>query len=88
MRGTSFTDYRYWERYKDTGKVKPYLIFGLTDETYSLVCSQPYVKNENKTAYYFTVTLLNPHLLDHRRSYRQRPPEAYFPSTAKESNFP
>lgn len=47
------------ERYKDTGKLKPYLIFGLTDETYSLVCSQPYVKNENKTAYYFTVTLLN-----------------------------
>lgn len=47
------------ERYKDTGKAKPYLIFGLTDETYSLVCSQPHVKNENKTAYYFTVTLLN-----------------------------
>ena len=27
------------ERYKDTGKAKPYLIFALTDETYSLVCS-------------------------------------------------
>ncbi len=47
------------ERYKDTGKVKPYLIFGLTDETYSLVCSQPHLKNENKTAYYFWVTFLN-----------------------------
>lgn len=47
------------ERYKDTGKVKPYLIFGLTDETYSLVCSQPPVTNDNKTTYYFTVTLLN-----------------------------
>ncbi|NLZ99833.1 MAG: branched-chain amino acid transporter AzlC [Clostridiaceae bacterium] len=47
------------ERYENTGKVKPYLIFGLTDETYSLVCSQPHVKNENRTAYFFTVTLLN-----------------------------
>ena len=27
------------DRYKGMGKAKPYLIFGLTDETYSLVCS-------------------------------------------------
>lgn len=27
------------ERYKDTKPYKPYLIFALTDETYSLVCS-------------------------------------------------
>mgnify|MGYP003162717347 CR=1 FL=1 len=27
------------ERYKDTGAAKPYLIFALTDETYSVVCS-------------------------------------------------
>jgi 4-azaleucine resistance transporter AzlC len=47
------------ERYKDTGKVKPYLIFGLTDETYSLVCSRPHETNDHTTAYYFTVTLLN-----------------------------
>ena len=26
------------EPYKNMGKAKPYLIFGLTDETYSLVC--------------------------------------------------
>ena len=26
------------EPYKNSGKYKPYLIFGLTDETYSLVC--------------------------------------------------
>ncbi|MGI6091365.1 MAG: AzlC family ABC transporter permease [Saccharofermentanales bacterium] len=49
----------FLERYKDTGKVRPYLIFGLTDETYSLICSQPHDPNNNKTAYYFTVTLLN-----------------------------
>ncbi len=27
------------ERYRDTGAKKPYLIFSLTDETYSLVCT-------------------------------------------------
>lgn len=27
------------ERYKDTGAAKPYLIFALTDETHSVVCS-------------------------------------------------
>ena len=27
------------DKYKNTGKYKPYLIFALTDETYSLVCS-------------------------------------------------
>lgn len=27
------------EHYKDTGAKKPYLIFGLTDETYAIVCS-------------------------------------------------
>lgn len=47
------------ERYQYTGKLKPYLIFGLTDETYSLVCNPSHVTNENKTAYYFLVTLLN-----------------------------
>ncbi len=47
------------ERYRDTGKAKPYLIFGLTDETYSLVCSQPHATGDNRTAYYFAVTLLN-----------------------------
>lgn len=27
------------QRYKNTGAAKPYLIFALTDETYSIVCS-------------------------------------------------
>ena len=26
------------DKYKDTGKYKPYLVFALTDETYSLLC--------------------------------------------------
>ncbi|WP_243124896.1 AzlC family ABC transporter permease [Clostridium cuniculi] len=27
------------DKYKNTGKLKPYLIFSLTDETYALVCA-------------------------------------------------
>lgn len=30
------------DKYKDMGKYKPYAIFGLTDETYSLVCTGAY----------------------------------------------
>ena len=41
-------------RYKDTGWRKPYLIFGLTDETYSLNCAV-----EKSADYYFLVTLFN-----------------------------
>ena len=29
------------DKYRGTGKVKPYLIFALTDETYALVCTDP-----------------------------------------------
>ena len=48
------------ERYKDTGKKKPYLIFALTDETYSLVCSEESVKGiEEPKEYYFLVSLFN-----------------------------
>ena len=41
-------------KYKDTGWRKPYLIFGLTDETYSLNCAE-----EKSADYYFLVTLFN-----------------------------
>lgn len=48
------------DRYKWTGKRKPYLIFSLTDETYSLVCGDldgiPY---ENRIDYCFLVSLFN-----------------------------
>lgn len=43
------------EKYKDAGKAKPYLIFTLTDETYSLVCGE---KKEDKS-YYLFVSLFN-----------------------------
>ncbi len=42
------------DRYKDAGKKKPYLIFALTDETYSLVCN-----TEGSHAYCFLVSLFN-----------------------------
>ena len=43
------------EKYKGTGKIKPYLIFALTDETYSLVCSE----EETDKRYYLFVSLFN-----------------------------
>ena len=47
------------ERYKDTGAAKPYLIFALTDETYSVVCSGGVPEGVNRKKYYFWVSLLN-----------------------------
>lgn len=48
------------ERYKGTGKVKPYLIFGLTDETFSLVCNVPdTVPAKKRGKYFFLVSLLD-----------------------------
>lgn len=47
------------EPYKNVGKTKPYLIFALTDETYSLVCSGDYPKGADPHRYCFLVSLLN-----------------------------
>ena len=46
------------DKYQDTGKAKPYLIFSLTDETYSLVCS-PAPEGVDEKRYYLLVSLLN-----------------------------
>lgn len=43
------------DRYRGTGAAKPYLIFGLTDETYSLVCGG----SKQPTRYYALVTVLD-----------------------------
>ena len=49
-----------FEKYKGTGARKPYLIFALTDETYSLVCGDvPVVPEDQRGNYYFFVSLLN-----------------------------
>lgn len=46
-------------KYKDTGKAKPYLIFALTDETFSLICNADLPKNVDKVRYYLFVSLFN-----------------------------
>ncbi len=48
------------DKYKNTGKRKPYLIFALTDETYSLVCDDtPNIPFEHRNDYYLLVSLFN-----------------------------
>lgn len=48
------------DRYREVGKRKPYLIFALTDETYSLVCQDnPKVEDKDRRDYYLGVSLLN-----------------------------
>ncbi|MBQ4062375.1 MAG: AzlC family ABC transporter permease [Christensenellaceae bacterium] len=46
------------DKYKEMGKVKPYLIFSLTDETYSLVCRDEDDPKSRKK-YYTAVSVLN-----------------------------
>lgn len=47
------------ERYRNTAPYKPYLIFGLTDETYSLVCSGNVPEGVDEKKYFFMLTFLN-----------------------------
>ena len=46
-------------RYQNMGPYKPYLIFGLTDETYSLNCVDLPGDITNAPLYYFLVTILD-----------------------------
>ena len=46
-------------KYKGAGKRKPYLIFALTDETYSLVCDGNYPEGTDKYKYWFLISLFN-----------------------------
>ena len=46
------------DAYQDAGKRKPYLIFALTDETYSLVCRKQ-TEREDWIGYCFLVSLLD-----------------------------
>ncbi|MBQ9976982.1 MAG: AzlC family ABC transporter permease [Clostridia bacterium] len=48
------------DKYKNIGKIKAYLMFALTDETYSLLCNDnPIVPESRKKQYYFFVSFLN-----------------------------
>ncbi len=47
------------DRYRDAGKYKPYLIFALTDETYSLLCDGSAPEGTDPDLYRFLVSLFN-----------------------------
>lgn len=47
------------EKYRDTGKRKPYLIYALTDETYSLVCDPNLPEGIDRKNYCLLVSLLD-----------------------------
>lgn len=47
------------ERYRGMGPVKPYLIFALTDETYSLVCSKDPPADLDRRRVFFLISLLD-----------------------------
>ena len=46
-------------KYRNMGKFRPYLIFGLTDETYSLLCDDADISAENAGLYCFLVSLFD-----------------------------
>lgn len=47
------------EKYKNTGIKKLYLIFALTDETFSINCSTPVPEGTDRGKFYFAVSLLD-----------------------------
>jgi 4-azaleucine resistance transporter AzlC len=47
------------KQYRGIGKLKPYLIFSLTDETFSILCSAKVPENAEPKWFYFFVSLLD-----------------------------
>ena len=47
------------EKYKGTGFKKPYLIFGMCDESFSINCATEVPEDVDKGWFYFFVTILN-----------------------------
>ena len=47
------------DKYRGAGKKKAYLMFGLTDETYSLVCDGEFPEGENKYTYWLMISAFN-----------------------------
>ncbi len=54
-----FYGFSLLDTYKGMGAAKPYMIFGLTDETYSLVCTGKVPDGVDKKKYFFLLTMLN-----------------------------
>ena len=46
-------------RYRELGNIKPYLIFGLTDETFSVVCNETVPEEIGRERGYFWITFLD-----------------------------
>lgn len=46
-------------KFRGTGRYKPYLIFGLCDETFSILCSTDPPEGVDQTRFMFYITLLN-----------------------------
>jgi len=55
----SFYGLSVLKKFKKSGKLKPYLIFGLTDETYALLTTIKEDNQLNKKWYFFYLTALN-----------------------------
>lgn len=49
----------FLEKYRNAGKIKPYLIFGLTDETFSVLCAAEPPACVDRNTFNFLVTLLD-----------------------------
>ena len=47
------------DKYRNMGRAKPYLIYSLTDETYSLVCDAVLPEGVDRKGYYVLVSLLD-----------------------------
>lgn len=47
------------DKYKDAGRLKPYLIFSLTDETYSLICDDTVPADTDQHVFRFFVSLFD-----------------------------
>lgn len=54
-----FYGFSMLDKYKNVGRARGYLMFGLTDETFSLLCSIAPPPGINRTAFYLSVTFLN-----------------------------
>ena len=55
----SFYGLSMLEKFSDLGKVKPYLIFALTDETYALLTTTEIPQGGSKSRFYFYIASLN-----------------------------
>lgn len=54
-----FYGFSLLDKYKGTGKAKPYMIFALTDETYSLVCTAKIPEGIDEKKYYLFLSILD-----------------------------